>query len=1176
MDNPNNPGFVLSSSDEEDRGRREDLGAERDENMADLEVPYRCIKCSLDFRNIDDAVNHDRVKHKKITKTNLHKKCRLCFKHFFNRSILKRHYSECRLNYERNHAYECRYCKARFASTHERRVHYSWCEKKLAKFICDAEDCSFRTDWKSSFSRHIKRWHGEQTSYKCIYCTKESLSAEYMRRHEKECPLNPKNLEEFAASRKSKPKTLDPRISKHVCELCKNEFVTQGALINHKKHCNPKYVCEICGVGFQNEGNVVTHQKFCKKMIENLDDSNEPTTSATIPKDASLICEYCNKQLTSKTNLDAHKSMCRLQPPVYFISEDEGLDSSQINATQRRADGCDSQSAGITASKPQDNEQSNIPCTPLIKKLNPNNHTTNRADKVSTKKHDKNVKNPTKAARQSPLIGLLKMQSAENIDTMQTADAESAHSDGCIVPQSPSLDGLFSKYDTKTGNACDVNMHDALGLFLNDGKDLSSNNSELPEVETEVLMFDEPDAENVLKPPLPGIETLVSLFAIQNSDKNQMGSTPSNNTYRASRENLQKDDSDPRVVYEGSPSPAIPKQNTANISNPTDTTKTSIKPKIASVISSSTNKIASNNSNNAEIVQKQKPPKTMGENLISIKPKLPKCKPTPRASDAASSMQPGSGRTNKPTGLGLGLVSNKDTSSQLDSPHLDEQPQTSDITSRVRFIDDVKQSMRFNLDEPTEPIIPQFNSLNPEIQQQIAKLYNRRWLGIMSYIRYGRWSSVYNFRLGNGGFDMKTFQTFLKNHLYPGQRYCFKINFSPGFFLYAATIPYYDEKEQKPTSVGVVSYFHPSHVNFGFFDRPKIIKNLPDFNKFLVDVESIDLLTFCKNARPNTVWSLLFLAQIEVRITKILPYRIGGRSEPKIGCGCDLPAYIKRQRCIVPLTHHHKRKTNNIPVLYNDNLCIFRALALARGYKMDEIDVAAAILYFEFYGEKAKHIKTYPGIGLSELAHFEHVFSINVNIFSIHQHLVDDAENITLYAKVIRESVGIHPDDLNLSLWNNHFSYIKDIAQYCNRFVCQLCGKFFKRGYEYRRHTKTECGKGKDIFPGGIYTPDENIFDMLEAEGLDLVGIDRYYPFRIMYDTEAFQSLKHLPDDTESITYTATHLIASAAVISNVPGFQNPKVFLVSDTISGHEVVVEMLRYMIVISDEAYRLLIII
>ncbi len=79
-----------------------------------------------------------------------------------------------------------------------------------------------------------------------------------------------------------------------------------------------------------------------------------------------------------------------------------------------------------------------------------------------------------------------------------------------------------------------------------------------------------------------------------------------------------------------------------------------------------------------------------------------------------------------------------------------------------------------------------------------------------------------------------------------------------------------------------------------------------------------------------------------------------------------------------------------------------------------------------------------------------------------------------------------------------------------------------------------------------------------------------------MYDTEAFQSLKHLPDDTESITYTATHLIASAAVISNVPGFQNPKVFLVSDTISGHEVVVEMLRYMIVISDEAYRLLIII
>ncbi len=209
-----------------------------------------------------------------------------------------------------------------------------------------------------------------------------------------------------------------------------------------------------------------------------------------------------------------------------------------------------------------------------------------------------------------------------------------------------------------------------------------------------------------------------------------------------------------------------------------------------------------------------------------------------------------------------------------------------------------------------------------------------------------------------------------------------------------------------------------------------------------------------------------------------------------------------------------------------------------------------------------------------ELIEFETVFGINVNVFTLHKCTqVSNRSHEDTYAEIARESTGIHPATLNLSLWERHFSYIKNISQYCNKFICKICNKFFKRGYEYSQHLKIDCGSAKHIFPGGVYTPDESIFDLLEAEGIDIAGVDRFYPYRIIFDTEAFQATKYVPDSTESIVYTANHLIASAAVISNVPGYTEPKVFMVSDHINGHEVVVHMLQYMLMISDEGYRFL---
>ncbi len=65
-----------------------------------------------------------------------------------------------------------------------------------------------------------------------------------------------------------------------------------------------------------------------------------------------------------------------------------------------------------------------------------------------------------------------------------------------------------------------------------------------------------------------------------------------------------------------------------------------------------------------------------------------------------------------------------------------------------------------------------------------------------------------------------------------------------------------------------------------------------------------------------------------------------------------------------------------------------------------------------------------------------------------------------------------------------------------------------------------------------------------------------------MFDLEAFQSKRNLPNNSQSLEFMAHHELLSAAVISTCPGYTEAKVFMVSHSKTQEVVVVEMLRYM--------------
>ena len=152
-----------------------------------------------------------------------------------------------------------------------------------------------------------------------------------------------------------------------------------------------------------------------------------------------------------------------------------------------------------------------------------------------------------------------------------------------------------------------------------------------------------------------------------------------------------------------------------------------------------------------------------------------------------------------------------------------------------------------------------------------------------------------------------------------------------------------------------------------------------------------------------------------------------------------LPAHITRRECVIPLTH----TSGYNPKLQEDHLCLFRALAHARHAHDDLVDAHAVRYFLEYYGAK-KRVRGYKGFDLLDLHLFEDKFDVNVNVFELK--LVTDPETKAevQVAETVRESVGKKSTTMNCNLYANHFSYITSISEYCRRYLCKKCTKFFK------------------------------------------------------------------------------------------------------------------------------------
>ncbi len=330
-----------------------------------------------------------------------------------------------------------------------------------------------------------------------------------------------------------------------------------------------------------------------------------------------------------------------------------------------------------------------------------------------------------------------------------------------------------------------------------------------------------------------------------------------------------------------------------------------------------------------------------------------------------------------------------------------------------------------------------------------------------------------------------------------------------------------------------------------------MVTNQEDFNEFVNRISEADVLEWARQQRPDTKWVVMNVTNLTVFVNKMTDHPIGC---PKV----ELPDYIKNNQTIIGMDKHLQLRTP-----YKDSLCFFRALAIHKGvnYRDSPRELTEAVHYY-FDMLVGGNPTQFDGVTLGDLPDIEKKLEMNINVYKL-----EEKEGSTV-AELVQRSHRAYTEVINLNLFEDHFSLITDMDQYCKSYKCRLCkGKLFTSCKKLHRHEKTCDGATKRDFVGGVYRPEATVFELLEDEGVAVPEEERYYPYRIVYDFESYFDKENLPDATDKLEWLARHEPLSVSVKSNLPEFTEPK-WLVTDG-DPQKLVQDMVTYMLEIQEAA-------
>ncbi len=149
-----------------------------------------------------------------------------------------------------------------------------------------------------------------------------------------------------------------------------------------------------------------------------------------------------------------------------------------------------------------------------------------------------------------------------------------------------------------------------------------------------------------------------------------------------------------------------------------------------------------------------------------------------------------------------------------------------------------------------------------------------------------------------------------------------------------------------------------------------------------------------------------------------------------------------------------------------------------------------------------------------------------------------------------------------------HLSYIANFANYAKKIECERCEKISRRRQDYKRHLPSSPNIVKYSYPGGYFTLEKNIFEMLEEVDIFVPKNERFYPYFAAYDLEAM--MKHVEyTQNNRLKWLSKNIPFCVGICSNIPGYKEPYVYINDDM---NDLVTNMISFLNEISSKSNML----
>ena len=299
-------------------------------------------------------------------------------------------------------------------------------------------------------------------------------------------------------------------------------------------------------------------------------------------------------------------------------------------------------------------------------------------------------------------------------------------------------------------------------------------------------------------------------------------------------------------------------------------------------------------------------------------------------------------------------------------------------------------------------------------------------------------------------------------------------------------------------------------------DRSKLVCTLDDLAKLKDFFNKTDVIEFCSRERMNTKWRFY-------KLTNLTVFAALHKDVPMGFKNAVLHEPLLKNCTINCLTFEESTRQP-----YNDNLCLFRALALHL-HSTQRLEEETSKLFNLFINKMGgMSADQFQGVHMNDIPIVEDLLTVNILLYDI------DIVDGNIVGELARRSVQKYEKTVRLLRYKNHICYVSNINAIFQSFHCPNCDTFFSKTFNLERHLTTCSERVKNVYPRNVYQIREILFDKLNSFGISYTSEQKLFKNLAIFDFESICVQEETFKDTITTNWIGKHVPISVSISSNL------------------------------------------